>query len=147
MILRATDTLIKLKTAEVGPPSYFQQIYAEWNLLHSLFGLFHFRYKGVWLVFNNIIFIEIPVFNANSVDPDQTPRSVASDLGLHCLPMSLLWDARLKWVTIVQVIHVFHFLWDHWAHCGIFENRVLLMSTLEGVSAFTNSITAYEESQ
>ena len=30
-------------------------------------------------------------FNANSVDPDQTPRSTASDLGLHCLPMSLLW--------------------------------------------------------
>ena len=25
---------------------------------------------------------------ANSVDPDQTPRSVACDLGLHCLPMS-----------------------------------------------------------
>ena len=34
--------------------------------------------------------------NANSVDPDQTPRSSASELGLHCLPMSLLWDARLK---------------------------------------------------
>ena len=31
-----------------------------------------------------------PVFNANSVDPDQTPRSVATDQGLHCLPMSLL---------------------------------------------------------
>ena len=27
--------------------------------------------------------------NANSVDPDQTPRIAASDLGLHCLPMSL----------------------------------------------------------
>ena len=27
--------------------------------------------------------------NANSVDPDQTPHSVASDLGLHCLPMSI----------------------------------------------------------
>ena len=26
-------------------------------------------------------------------------RSVASDLGLHCLPMSLLWDARLKWLN------------------------------------------------
>ena len=25
---------------------------------------------------------------ANSEDPDQTPRSAASDLGLHCLPMS-----------------------------------------------------------
>ena len=24
---------------------------------------------------------------ANSVDPDQTPRSAASDLGLHCLLM------------------------------------------------------------
>ena len=33
-----------------------------------------------------ITFTELPVCNANSVDPDQTPRSVASDLGLHCLP-------------------------------------------------------------
>ena len=30
-------------------------------------------------------FIIIPVFNAKSVDPDQTPRSAASDLGLKCL--------------------------------------------------------------
>ena len=29
--------------------------------------------------------------NANSEDPSQTPRSVASDLVLHCLPMSLKW--------------------------------------------------------
>ena len=28
---------------------------------------------------------------ASSEDPDQTPRSVASDLGLHCLPVTLLW--------------------------------------------------------
>ena len=27
---------------------------------------------------------------ANSGDPDQTPRSVASDQGLHCLPITLL---------------------------------------------------------
>ena len=33
-------------------------------------------------------FIEIHILNANNVDPDQTPRSAASDLGLHCLPMS-----------------------------------------------------------
>ena len=26
--------------------------------------------------------------SANSEDPDQTPRSAASNLGLHCLPMS-----------------------------------------------------------
>ena len=29
---------------------------------------------------------------ANSVDPDQTPRSAASGLGLHCLPMFQKWD-------------------------------------------------------
>ena len=42
---------------------------------------------------------------------------------------------------------IFHFLWDHWAHCGIFENGVLLMYTLKGVSSVANFITAYEESQ
>ena len=30
--------------------------------------------------------MKIPVCNANSVDPDQTPRFAASDLGLHCVP-------------------------------------------------------------
>ena len=35
----------------------------------------------------------------------------------------------------------------YWAHCGIFENGVLLMYTLEGVSSVANFITAYEESQ
>ena len=33
--------------------------------------------------------IEIPVFNANFVDPDQTPRAAASDLGLQSLPVFL----------------------------------------------------------
>ena len=40
----------------------------------------------------------MPIINANNVYADQTPRSVAPDLGLHCLPVSLLWDARLKLV-------------------------------------------------
>ena len=35
---------------------------------------------------------------ANSGDPDQTPHSVASDLGLHYLPMSNKKDARHIWV-------------------------------------------------
>ena len=54
--------------------------------------------RVVWLVFLIPCFIEIPVFNASSADPDQMPSSVASDLGLNCLSMSLLWDARHKWV-------------------------------------------------
>ena len=42
---------------------------------------------------------ETPVFNANSVDSDQKPRSAVSDLDLHCLPVSLLWGARYRWVN------------------------------------------------
>ena len=52
--------------------------------------------RCVWLFFNIVMFIEISNLNANSVDPN----SIGSDdLGLHCLPMFLLWDARLKWVN------------------------------------------------
>ena len=29
--------------------------------------------------------------------------SAASDLGLHCLPMSLLWDSRDQWVNKASV--------------------------------------------
>ena len=42
------------------------------------------------------VIIKIPTPNADSVYLDQTPRFVASDLSLQCLPMSLLWDARHK---------------------------------------------------
>ena len=37
---------------------------------------------------------------ANSEAPDQTPRSAASDLGLHCLPVNLLGVTRLQWVKV-----------------------------------------------
>ena len=40
-----------------------------------------------------------------------------------------------------------HFLSDHWAHCGIFENGGQLMYKQEGVSSIVNFITAYEEFQ
>ena len=69
--------------------------------LHNLFmpsGFFCFNSldwsisnrKGVWLMsIITMFFIEIPIINANSVDPDQTPRSPTSQLSIHCLPMSL----------------------------------------------------------
>ena len=59
---------------------------------------------GVGLVVLLTCSIEIPLLNANSVDPDQTPRSVESDLGLHCLPMSLIWDIWHKWVNSLSKI-------------------------------------------
>ena len=49
-------------------------------------------------------FIEVLEFTANIVDPDQMWH-----LGLHCLPMPLLWDARHKWV---KVLDKDHFYWD-----------------------------------
>ena len=47
---------------------------------------------------------------ANSGDPDQMPHSAAaSNLGLHCLPITLLQVSRLQWVKfscfIVSGIH------------------------------------------
>ena len=36
---------------------------------------------------------------ANSGDPDQTPRTVVYDLGLHCLPITVLGVSRLQWVN------------------------------------------------
>ena len=38
----------------------------------------------------------------NSVDPDQTPRSAASDLGLHCLLRSVYPNTRSKYVYPVM---------------------------------------------
>ena len=47
---------------------------------------------------------------ANSGDPDQTPRSVASDLGLHCLPRFQKKDAMLIWVNVLILAHESEFL-------------------------------------
>ena len=43
---------------------------------------------------------------ANSEEPDQTPRFAASDLVLHCFPMSYKKYARLMWVKKNPFIHV-----------------------------------------
>ena len=39
---------------------------------------------------------------ANSGDPDQISRSVASDMGLHCLPVTHLGVSSLQWVKLPQ---------------------------------------------
>ena len=60
------------------------------------------HFKGVrvlCILFSyHFILIEIPVTKLciNSANPGQMP---CSDLDLHCLPMSLLQDARHEWVT------------------------------------------------
>ena len=49
--------------------------------------------------------------NASRVDPDQTPHSVASDLGLHYLLMSHLWDTRLKWINYLHMPQKQIYVW------------------------------------
>ena len=48
-----------------------------------------FYIRGVWIVSIIITFVESPDLNANSVAPDQMLHSAVSDLGLHCLSLSL----------------------------------------------------------
>ena len=52
-------------------------------------------------IFTFFFFREITV---NSVDPDQMSPSVASELGLHCLHMSLKWASHLERVNLIQNI-------------------------------------------
>ena len=48
----------------------------------------HFRgYQVYFVAF--ILFLR-KILLANTVEPDQTPHDVASDLGLHCLPTTVL---------------------------------------------------------
>ena len=63
--------------------------------------------RDVWLVFIIFIFLEISELDVNSVNPDQTPHSAASDLGLHCSPKSHLWDARLIWAKMYHNKYMF----------------------------------------
>ena len=95
----------------------------------SVFGQVHLQFKGylVYLLLFYLLlqcFIEISVFNSNRVDPDQLLHSVASDPGLHCLPMSLLWDAKHKWLNgypqyfrgQIRKVSIFFFFWRYDVH-------------------------------
>ena len=75
----------------------FNPFMPNWLLLRNYLGRSISNEKDVWVVLIPY-FIEIISFNANSWDANQTPHSAASDLGLHCLSISFLWDAMLKLV-------------------------------------------------
>ena len=73
------------------------------------------------------------MFNTHSVNPDQTPLSVVSDLGRQCLHMSLLWDARLtcKWARE----NVPHRIWHR--HYNKYIDIITMWNSLTYVT-FTN---------
>ena len=52
----------------------------------------HFR--GVGFIFSLLFYFLWKILLTNSVDRDQMPHDVASDPGLHCLPVTLIWVSR-----------------------------------------------------
>ena len=45
--------------------------------------------KGVESILSLLFYFWWKILSANNIDPDQTPHYVASDLGLHCFPVTL----------------------------------------------------------
>ena len=54
--------------------------------------IYHFR--GAGSILSLLFYFLWKVLLENSVDPERMPHDVASDLGLHCLPITFLWDSR-----------------------------------------------------
>ena len=52
------------------------------------------HFKGVKFILSLLSYFLWKILLANNVDPDQMPHYVAYDLGLHCLPMTLLRVSR-----------------------------------------------------
>ena len=46
--------------------------------------------RGVWSILSFLFYFSWKILLANSEDPEMMPHYVASDQGLHCLPMILL---------------------------------------------------------
>ena len=77
---RLDSLLVSLSEATLWP------IYAEWTLLPQLFGQVDFIYRSVWSAFLLLpCFIGVCELNANSLDPDQTPRAFCVPF-IVCLP-------------------------------------------------------------
>ena len=54
----------------------------------------HLSFEGCQVYFVAFILFLWKILLANTVDPDQMPHYVASDLGLHCLSTTLLRVSR-----------------------------------------------------
>ena len=70
---------------------------------------------------------------SNSGDPDQTSRSAASDLGLHCLPITtctLLGVSQLQWVNTFNPADQNVYLCKEWGSRGITTGYLIRIYTL-----------------
>ena len=46
------------------------------------------QFRGVGFILSLLFYVSWKILLANNVGSDHTPHYVASDLGLHCLPMT-----------------------------------------------------------
>ena len=60
------------------------------RLLLFYVGRVHSHFRGVGSILSLLFCFRWQILLANNVDPDQMPHYVASDLGLHYLPMTHL---------------------------------------------------------
>ena len=85
--------MLELPSLEVYPYALTHYILVDpssvicWTSLFVILGVL-----GLSCCFYSIFLWKILL--ANNVDPDQMPHNVASDLGLYCLPMTLLRVSR-----------------------------------------------------
>ena len=73
---------------------------------------------------------------ANSGDPDQVPHSAVSDLGLHCLPITLLGVSGLQWVNVFYRSLLFtgglELVFCCYCLCSLFAfSRCILVASLQ----------------
>ena len=68
--------------------------------------------SDVWWYVTLLFKFQYNILKANSGYPDQTPRSAASGLGLHCLPMFHKKDARLLWDKVGWIGIPHSYQWD-----------------------------------
>ena len=76
---------------------------SELYYLCQLFRPIHFQYKEC---------LVSPVINANRLDPDQTPHSMASDQGVNCLPMSHYRTLGLNIIKGIGTFGTFSAIFD-----------------------------------
>ena len=70
------------------------------NLVHIIYWKSPISILGYVRLYHLDISLEkIAKVIAHSGDPDETPHSAVSDLGLHCLPVTPLMVSRLEWVN------------------------------------------------
>ena len=77
-----------------------------------------------------IFFVSKFEWKSNNGDPDQTPRSVASDLGLHSLAVFHKKDDMLKWVKTPMIIFFNQLLLSETMIGGEFNNASARASSL-----------------